>query len=105
MIEIKCIGNVYKFQAAYDNEILEYLSRKKYKALIFKKREEKEKCDVYIFDTFCRQAYNAYYELGGVKIRRIDSCSFLEILESFGIETDRPIVYELNDKYFTERSV
>lgn len=94
MIEIKCIGNVYKFTVANNNKLNIYLTLHGYKALIIKKAED-NLCDVYIYGTFCRKAYNAYYELGGRKIRRIDSGSFLEILESLGIDTDRPSVYSL----------
>lgn len=90
MIEIKYIGNVYKFNAIYTPEMEDYLLKHNFKALIIHKVEY-GKCkpvDVYLFDTFNRTAYNCYYDLAGNKMRRLDSGAILEILESMGIDVD-----------------
>lgn len=103
MIEVKYIGNCYKFNCALDDSIDEYLLDHMMKALII--QTSKDMCDVYLYDTFVRRAYDTYYNLGGVKIRRIDSGAMLEFLESLGIDCDAYNIIHMSALNFNERSV
>lgn len=103
MIEVKYIGNCYKFNCALDNSIDNYLIEHKMKALVIHSSDGM--CDVFLYDTFVRKAYETYYDLGGVKIRRIDSCAMLEFLVSLGIDCDAYNIIHLSLKEYDERRV
>lgn len=106
MIECKSIANVYKFKCKCNDRLYEYLTLYNHKALVIISSEDVNYCDVYIYDTFNRQAYNAYYDLKGEKIRRIDSDAMLEILVSLGIDVERYNLISIEGlKNIDERSV
>lgn len=103
MIEVKYIGNCYKFNCTYDDSIDEYLIDNGMKALIIQTSEDM--CDIFLYDTFVRRAYDTYYNLNGVKIRRIDSGAMLEFLESLGIDCDAYNIIHMCGIKYNERSV